>query len=292
MFPRISSEAATDEDRQSTSEPADISVDLPSSDTLDQQRMGRPSRNQHYTNNTPSDQSHQSMVTPRDLDASNKRKRRKQLEAFLNDNSEYYKFDNPESRLRFQEAPFQPTLLSHPADGPTGGSQQHNHFNRSSTATSSTTSHAHAASSSSELCSSGRGIAVGASLLMMCSSTATTSTSPWTSPSSRNAHGKKSQLHQLLSNPDGLRDTEDRKGASSGISSAQAPASTTATNANTYDKGHLLRTDVVKMHKFAFERVPSSEPWYEAFQRQDECRERVFEYWGSTGKYMEHCTSI
>lgn len=48
----------------------------------------------------------------------------------------------------------------------------------------------------------------------------------------------------------------------------------------------LLKTDVVKMHKFAFERIPSQEPWYAAFQRQDECRERIFEYWGSTGTYL------
>lgn len=242
MFPRVSSEAATDDDRQSTSEPADISVDLPSSEF--DQRSGRTNR----VNHSPFD-----MAAPRDLDASNKRKRRKQLEAFLNDNSEYYKFDNPESRLRFQEAPFQPILMC-PNDGPTSGQ----HHNRSST----TANNHQASSSSSEICSSGRGITVGPSLSMMCSSTTTTSSSPWasasTSQTSRNHHA-------------GQKESEDRKGASSG-------------NPNANAKGHLLRTDVVKMHKFAFERVPSSEPWYEAFQRQDECRERVFEYWGSTCK--------
>lgn len=276
MFPRVSSsEVATDDDRQSTSEPADRSVDLPSSDAIDQ----RTTATAHRMNNTPSDQSHLS----RDLDASNKRKRRKQLEAFLNDNSEYYKFHNPESRLRFQEAPFQPTLMC-PTDDETNSIPHHDR--------SSTTTRQHASSSTSELCSSGRGIAVGPSLSMMCSSTATTSSSPWASPSSqpppssRSArHARQSQLYQLLSNPEGTaaqtgqRDAEDRKGASSGT-----PSTTINLNPNTYDKGHLLRTDVVKMHKFAFERVPSSEPWYEAFQRQDECRERVFEYWGSTCK--------
>lgn len=270
MFPRVSSEPATDDDRQSTSEPADISVDLSSSDTFDQ-RTGRHNR----MNNPPSDQSYLSTATTRDLDASNKRKRRKQLEAFLNDNSEYYKFDNPESRLRFQEAPFQPILMC-PTDGPTN--------NRTSTSTSST-KHA-IESSSSDLCSSGRGITVGPSHSMMCSSTATMS-SPWASPPSsslshqRNAHSRQSQLRQVLGSASrqpqstDQKEAEDRKGASSG---------TPSTNPNTYDKGHLLRTDIVKMHKFSFERVPSSEPWYEAFQRQDECRERVFEYWGSTCK--------
>lgn len=290
MFPRISSEVATDEDRQSTSEHADISVDLPSSDAFDHRTGGRSNNRTMSHHNTPSDQSYLSnAATPRDLDASNKRKRRKQLEAFLNDNSEYYKFDKPESRLRFQEAPFQPSLMCPTTTD--GG-----HHNRSSTTSHTMTQRQQqeSASSSSELCSSGRGIAIGPSLSMMCSSTASTSSSPWASPlssPSRNALSRQSKLHQLLSNPPsnsegttttkvaktGTRDTEDRKGASPGTSA------THQMNSKTYDKGHLLRTDVVKMHKFAFERVPSSEPWYEAFQRQDECRERVFEYWGSTG---------
>lgn len=48
----------------------------------------------------------------------------------------------------------------------------------------------------------------------------------------------------------------------------------------------MLRTEIVRSHRFSFERVPSAEPWYETFQRQDECREQIFEYWGSTGKCL------
>ncbi|XP_031640460.1 protein chiffon isoform X2 [Contarinia nasturtii] len=51
---------------------------------------------------------------------------------------------------------------------------------------------------------------------------------------------------------------------------------------NSYIGGKLLSTDYIKNLKFSFERVPSNEPWYLTFQRQDEHRERMFEYWGNT----------
>lgn len=38
-------------------------------------------------------------------------------------------------------------------------------------------------------------------------------------------------------------------------------------------------------HRFAFERVPDNESWYGAFQRQDECCEEIFQYWGNTGEF-------
>uniref|UniRef100_A0A1B0CNR8 Uncharacterized protein n=1 Tax=Lutzomyia longipalpis TaxID=7200 RepID=A0A1B0CNR8_LUTLO len=44
----------------------------------------------------------------------------------------------------------------------------------------------------------------------------------------------------------------------------------------------IIGMDEVVRHRFAFERVPTTEPWYDAFLRQDEGRERVFEYYGST----------
>lgn len=53
---------------------------------------------------------------------------------------------------------------------------------------------------------------------------------------------------------------------------------------NNYSGGKLLATDYFKNLKFSFERVPANEPWYLTFQRQDEHRERMFEYWGNTGK--------
>lgn len=53
---------------------------------------------------------------------------------------------------------------------------------------------------------------------------------------------------------------------------------------NSYNGGSILSSDLFNQYKFAFERVPCNEPWYLAFQRQDESRERIFEYWGNTGK--------
>lgn len=53
---------------------------------------------------------------------------------------------------------------------------------------------------------------------------------------------------------------------------------------NSYMGGRILNTDYFKNLKFSFERVPSNEPWYLTFQRQDEHCERMFEYWGNTGK--------
>lgn len=55
------------------------------------------------------------------------------------------------------------------------------------------------------------------------------------------------------------------------------------TRDNSYNGGSILSTDFFKTFEFSFERVPANEPWFLAFQRQDECRERIFEYWGNTG---------
>lgn len=43
----------------------------------------------------------------------------------------------------------------------------------------------------------------------------------------------------------------------------------------------ILQNELGK-YKFAFERVPYSEPWYDVFHRQDECKEETFEYYGNT----------
>ncbi|XP_050098629.1 uncharacterized protein LOC126579250 [Anopheles aquasalis] len=42
------------------------------------------------------------------------------------------------------------------------------------------------------------------------------------------------------------------------------------------------RCEEIEPYRFAFERVPSLEPWYETFQRQDDATEQVYEYFGST----------
>lgn len=194
MFPRVNSELATDEDRHSTSEREDASVEIVSSEL---EQITQRTRKQSDASS---------------VDANSKRKRRRNhLEAFLTDQTEYYKFDKPDSRLRFQEAPFQPFLTRFDHDMTSSG--------RGSTTIPSATATR--------------------SMMMHC-----------TSPTSK--------LN------DSLRDTEDRKGA--------IP----------YDVSKMLTNSTVKMHKFAFERIPSTEPWFETFQRQDDCREQIFEYWGST----------
>lgn len=53
---------------------------------------------------------------------------------------------------------------------------------------------------------------------------------------------------------------------------------------NAYNGGKLLETEYFQNLKFSFERVPSNEPWYLTFQRQDKHRESIFEYWGNTGE--------
>lgn len=55
---------------------------------------------------------------------------------------------------------------------------------------------------------------------------------------------------------------------------------------NSYMGGRILNTDYFRNLKFSFERVPSNEPWYLTFQRQDEHREQMFEYWGNTGNNL------
>lgn len=46
----------------------------------------------------------------------------------------------------------------------------------------------------------------------------------------------------------------------------------------------LESSDTLKDSFFAFERIPNSEQWYKVFQRQDNCQQRVFEYFGNTGE--------
>lgn len=49
----------------------------------------------------------------------------------------------------------------------------------------------------------------------------------------------------------------------------------------------LMETEEMTRFQFAFERVPSLEPWYAPFHRQDEGQERIFEYYGSTSEYKK-----
>lgn len=173
MFPPCLSDRPTDEDRQSSTDRNDHSTELSSSDA-DSSR-----RKKSYDK----------------LETNVKRKRRNQLQSFLEDNSDYYKFEKPDSRLRFPEAPVQ------------------------STPTKPTRSRAMTASDKN-------------------------------------------------SDVETVGDSEDRTGAKRN------------------NQNEILTTEKIARLKFSFERVPSSEPWYDTFQRQDECRERVFEYWGNTGNKL------
>lgn len=168
MFPkRESSDCETDDDRQTTSDIAMISTEIISSE-LDQTQQQK---------STIDEINNRKQIKP-------VKKRRNHLEKFITENSDYYKFEEPGTKLRFPNAPTQ--LNS-------------------------------------------------------------------------NEDFKKIENFNL----NGLRiDSEDRVGET------------------TWD---LLKNKNIAKQKFSFERVPNNEPWYLAFQRQDEGTEKIFEYYGHTG---------
>ncbi|KAJ6645692.1 Protein chiffon [Pseudolycoriella hygida] len=169
MFPPCLSDRPTDEDRESsTDHNKDKSTELTSSDA------DTSKKKKSYDK----------------LETNVKRKRRNQLQSFLEDNSDYYKFEKPDTRLRFPEAPIQ-------------------------------------------------------------------STPSVTKYRTMTASDRNSDLEIV-------GESEDRMGAKRN------------------NQNEILASETISRLKYSFERVPSSEPWYDAFQRQDECRERVFEYWGNT----------
>lgn len=166
MFPkRESSDSETDDGRQTTSDIAMISTEIISSE-LDQKKS------------TVEEIQNRKQIKP-------VKKKRNHLEKFINDNCDYYKFEDPGSKLRFPNAPTQLNL---------------------------------------------------------------------------NEDSPKVET-EILEN--GLRiDSEDRVGETT---------------------WELLKNKNIVKQKFSFERVPNNEPWYLAFQRQDEGTEKIFEYYGHTG---------
>lgn len=165
MFPkRESSDCETDDDRQTTSDIAMISTEIISSE-LDQQKS------------TIDEIKNRKQV----------KKKRNHLEKFINDNSDYYKFEDPGTKLSFPNAPIQ-----------------------------------------------------------------------------LNSNDKDSTKIEKSNLKNGLRidDSEDRVGETT---------------------WELLKNKNFVKQKFSFERVPNREPWYLAFQRQDEGTEKIFEYYGHTG---------
>lgn len=325
MFPRqnSSSEPPTDEDRQSTSDfggqsggaAGDLSADVATSSEADQQQQQQQPelRGRSRTESSSSAAATASTAAAANvaaaaaaaLDSSNKRKRRKQLEAFLNDNSEYYKFDNPDSRLRFQEAPFQP-ILSH-GGGSSGGTAAETTANEAPSVKKSTLSTLLATPP----------LAIGGASASRQTRSAVLPPPP--TPSSPRTPTRSSRRMAAAATAPG-RDSDVGKGAigtptklnfraddnhhnttttttQSAFKTNVAPPAnafklltSSAAAAAVVDRLQpnlteaMLSSSVVQAHRFAFERVPVAEPWYETFRRQDECREQIFEYWGSTGK--------
>lgn len=242
MFPKKEpfSDCETDEDRQSTSEPMEMSADIVSSEAepmIMRQYKDYPKSNslkikeehieclkvKEEIGENSEDTSGQTECQIKSEDGGDddeemcenldskgskrsrtcNRKRRNQLEAFLDDNYDYYKFENPSSRLRFQDAPVQSLSID----------------------------------------------------------------------SSKNNENSSNVIDS----------TEDRTGVCS-IENSKVFHIETDKNEDGKWKSVDLKAKEIDKYKFAFERVPNAEPWYEAFQRQDECRERIYEYFGNTGK--------
>lgn len=173
MFPKSAvSEPETDEDRQSTSDHAEESQEIISSDRVDDK--AKLQQKTETSNKT------------RDA----RRKRRNNLDLFLTEHTDYYKFECPESRLRFQEAPTQPTVKL----------EEYGEYNYSA-------------------------------------------------------------LHDIFAD-----ETQSEDGVG-GIN---------------YTWNSRVNVEEVEKFRYAFERVPFQEPWFLAFQRQDEGKEKIFEYYGST----------
>jgi hypothetical protein len=179
-------ETDTDDDRHTTSEQtADQSLTIPSSEQ--DPRCG--------TKKHRNDTMERLLLADVTSSCCRTRRRRNQLEAFLNDNNDYYKFEETGSRLRFQE-----------------------------------------------------------------DQTAIAST----------AVNQDCQIDSKVVS-ESLDD---------GLGENQAAA-------NKKKKWHLiedLNSESVKQQTFSFERIPTSEPWYDAFYRQDHGVQRVYSYFGNTGK--------
>jgi hypothetical protein len=180
-------ETDTDDDRHTTSEQtADQSFTIPSSDQ-DPRSGTKKQRNDTMERLLMADVTSSCCRT---------RRRRNQLEAFLNDNNDYYKFEETGSRLRTQ-------------DDQIG------------------------------------------------------------TPSIVTSQDDQIENSKIVVEPPG-----------DGLEENQAAA-------NKKKKWHLiedLESESVKQQIFSFERIPSSEPWYDAFHRQDHGVQRVYSYFGNTGK--------
>ncbi|XP_053682982.1 uncharacterized protein LOC128733432 [Sabethes cyaneus] len=274
MFPKKdeSSEEETDEDRQTTSEtgPGDYSQEVPSSDfehrnssmrrsagtpapsarkraasvapTSSRWRGGSPSKKQ-----SRGAAAQECVSTPTSSGAKQNRRQNRGSAALLQDNAEYYKFPDPGSRLRFPEAPIQPNSEVEQNDGETD--------------VGAITPRAVKGKKRGR-----RGLTPGPSATVTSSTaekqkeqlllgTRSSPTSPY-------------QHQELLSNC-GKTIINYVKGKEDGM--------------GVFKWSNFNRNcKLIEPYRFAFERVPSLEPWYETFQRQDESSEKMYEYFGNT----------
>ncbi|XP_055531428.1 uncharacterized protein LOC129722178 isoform X2 [Wyeomyia smithii] len=271
MFPKKdeSSEEETDEDRQTTSEtaPGDFSQEIASSDFEHRNSSMRklaatpgPGRKRAVSvaptcrsrggspNKKQTRVADQELVTtPTTSGVKQQRRQNRGTAALLHDNAEYYKFPDPGSRLRFPEAPIQPNSEVEQNDGDNDAGVS--------------TPRAVKGKKRGR-----RGLTPGPS------STVTSSTAEKQKEQlllgTRSSPTSPYQHQELLSNC-GKTIINYVKGKEDGM--------------GVFKWSNFNRNcKLIEPYRFAFERVPSLEPWYETFQRQDESSEKMYEYFGNT----------
>ncbi|XP_055620419.1 protein chiffon-like [Toxorhynchites rutilus septentrionalis] len=298
MFPKKdeSSDEETDEDRQTTSELASgeysqeiLSSDIEQRNSSMRKSAGTPGPNSRKRTPAPSklptdspskksakivDRS--SATTPVPGGRGGRRGSRGPA-ALLQDNAEYYKFPDPGSRLRFPEAPIQPDPAVED--------------NESNTASSSVATASDNNNRSKKR--SGGGSRRSTRAVTPAPATVTSKEKqrrrqqqqqekdvPLTTRSApgspcHNHHQQEDgeeeedELKQELSLPTSCGQIIANKGKEDGM--------------GVFKWSNFNRNcKQIEPYRFAFERVPSLEPWYETFQRQDESCEKMYEYFGNT----------
>lgn len=267
MFPKKdeSSEEDTDEDRHTTSEtgPGDFSQEILSSDYDQRNSSMRRSAGTPAPGNrkraasvgrvlvdTPS----RKLAKESDQDAHStptgrgKRACHRGVAALLQDNAEYYKFPDPGSRLRFPEAPIQP--------GP--------EVEDESTVRSSAGGNPPKQRRGKKRFRAGISPAADVPVTPSCAEKQQQDLLLAT----RSSTGSPYRHQEQLSNC-GKTIINYVKGKEDGMGVFRW-------------SNFKKNCEQIEPYRFAFERVPSLEPWYEAFQRQDESTEKLYEYFGNT----------
>ncbi|XP_058456300.1 protein chiffon isoform X2 [Malaya genurostris] len=265
MFPKKddSSEEETDEDRQTTSEtgPGDYSQEVLSSDYDRRNSSMRksaatpaprgkrgasvPAGSRGSPNKRTAKETNQELATTPKSASGKQRRPNRGVAGLIHDNAEYYKFPDPGSRLRFPEAPIQPApAVEDDKNAAMSPPRGVGRKRAKKSARGITPAPSTVTSSSAEKQKQ--------ELLL---GTRSSPTSPY-------------QHQELLSNC-GKNIINYVKGKEDGMG---------VFNWSTFSRN----CKQIEPYRFAFERVPSLEPWYETFQRQDESREKMYEYFGNT----------